>query len=172
MSEVKSLWEKASMWAALGSAIASIIGGVIAFTFEKSVGIDISEPRLTVSQKETPELTKQIEELKNQFAALKSIPTESKIAAQLSEFESKLIILDSEVKVINKAILQSPEKALEIPMLKKDIATLQKQYENSTALLEREMSRAYETVKWVIGTIVLGILGLAASVFLKDEANK
>ena len=101
----------------------------------------------TPSRLVTPELTKKIEELKNQFATLKSIPTESKIAAQLSEFESKLNILDSEVKVINKAILQSPEKALEIPMLKKDIATLQKQYENSTALLEREMSRAYETVK-------------------------
>ncbi len=172
MSVTKNIWDKASMGAAVLGAVASVIAGMLTFTFDKGAEISISEPSLVVSQKYTPELTQKVEDLGKQLAALKSIPKESKISAQLSQFETKLKRLDSEVKVINKAILQSPEKALEIPMLRRDIVSLQKQYESSTKSLEREISRAYDTVKWVIGTIVLGILGIAASVFLREQSNK
>jgi len=71
--------------------------------------------------------------------------------------------------IINKAIMQSPEKALEIPILKRDIESLHQQYEGTTQALEREITRAYDTIKWVIGTIILSILGLAGSVILKAK---
>jgi predicted RNase H-like nuclease (RuvC/YqgF family) len=138
MSVTKSIWDKASMGAAVLGAIASLIAGILTFTLDKFVEIKISESNLIVSQRESPELAKQVDELKIQLAALKSIPKESKISAQLSEFSSKLNRLDSEVKIINKAIMQSPEKALSIPMLRRDIASLKKQYESSTKSLERD----------------------------------
>ena len=51
------------------------------------------------------------------------------------------------------------------------MTSLQAQYENATKSLEREIERAYDTMKWVIGTIVLGILGLAASILLKGRGD-
>jgi len=173
---IKSRWlDKASISAAVLGAIAALISFVITFTAENFKTIEIdgiefqTKPPSTIYLEDTVLLKKEVVSIKTQLTNLTSIPKDSAVSARLSKIESHLSSLDKNITIINKAIMQSPEKALELPMLRRDIASLQKQYESATKSLEREISRAYDTIKWVIGTIVLGILGLAASVFLRER---
>ena len=91
------------------------------------------------------------------------------VSVKLAKVEGEIEQLASKLDALNKVIMQSPEKAIEIPMLKRDISSLQKQYEYAVESLQNQITRAYDTMKWVIGTIVLGILGLAASILLKGR---
>jgi len=159
------------MGAAVLATVASLVAGIMTASFDSLTEIERSDPGLIIKTETSPALQKELEALKAQLASLQEIPNDVKVSAKLEVFEAKITQFESQLNVINKAILQSPEKALEIPMLRRDIASLQKQYENSTESLEREIIGAYETIRWVIGSIVLGILGLAASVFLKERGE-
>ena len=48
--------------------------------------------------------------------------------------------------------MQSPENALSVPMLRKDVDALKLQNEHTAKSLEREIGSAYEIIKWVLGT--------------------
>jgi len=164
--------DKASMAATLIAAIGAAVAGFFTTTLKKPK-LEILEPirveRTYIS--ELKELSEELTRVKAQMDSLTKLPKTASVSAKIAEIESRLSAFDKKIDVLNRVILQSPEKALEIPMLKRDIASLQVQYENATKSLEREISRAYETIKWVIGTIVLGILALAASAFLKGKTG-
>lgn len=114
-------------------------------------------------------LASDISILKIQIAELTRVPESVAVSTKLQELDAKLTAVDAKMSALNNAIMASPEKALEVPMLRRDLLALQNQYESATKSLEREITRAYDTIKWVIGTIVFGILGLAASVFLRGK---
>ena len=175
MSVQKSTASVASFWSAFVGVVMSIMAAMIAFYSlitidENSLRFEDINPPIS-STASFIELQTKIESINSRLEAISSIPEDVVISAKLAEIEVQLKDLSKQVTVINKAILQSPEKALEIPILKKDIESLQRQYIGTTQALEREMVRAYDTIKWVIGTIILSILGVAASVFLKAKGD-
>lgn len=173
MSMQKTTWDKLSVWSATVSFVVALGAGVFVGFFDQMVKFEgleivISDEQITVSNAD--KIQRDIESLKNQITSITAIPKDLAVSAKLQDIEIKLNDISSQVVTINNAIMQSPEKALEIPMLKRDIVALQNQYKVSTRALEREIGRAYDTIKWVLGTIVFGILGLAASVLLKGKA--
>lgn len=177
MSKKKTIWEKASLWAATVGVVATLVGATSTFFLQatniESAGIEFQlEPTEIVGSPQYSDLANELELIKDQFSTITAIPEDTAVASKLAELESRLDKLAQNIKTINKAIMQSPEKALEIPMLKRDVQALQNQYKASTEALEREITRAYDTIKWVIGTIVLGIIGLAASVFLREGGGE
>lgn len=175
MSERKKWLDRASYWSAMIATAAGIVAAVIMFATQKFAKFEITGARIDLSTREIS-ITKRIETIgdeitvmKSQITQLTKIPETVRVATKLKELDAKVVALQSNLDALNKAIMSSPEKALEVPMLKRDISALQAQHENATKSLEREITRAYDTIKWVIGTIALGILGLAASVFLKGK---
>ena len=131
--------------------------------------IAIGEPREAALSHDLNYLKQEVLTIKNKVDALSNVPEGAPVVAKLKELEVKLISTDEKLSSIRREIMQSPEKALEIPMLRRDIQALQSQYDNATKSLEREISRTYDTVKWVMGTIVLGLLGLATSIFFRGR---
>jgi len=171
----QSKTSKASLWAATMGAVATIIGGVLSVFLVNTAKIDeikFNAEFAEVSALSTRQIEKEIESLKSKVATITVVSEDVAVASKLSELETKMNSLSSDIAIINKVIMQSPEKALEIPILKRDLASLNKQYEATVEALEREITRAYDTIKWVIGTIVLGILGLAASIFIKARDDE
>ncbi len=170
---IKQSWfDKASMAAAIVSLVAGVIAGSITFTSKKLLIPPVELAMTSQEQAVRQQITKvqsEISILKAHVTGLTTVPQSVKISAKLKELDAKISLIDDKLDVLNKAIMASPEKALEIPMLRRDVLALQKQYENATTSLEREITRAYDTIKWVVGTIVLGIIGLVASVFLRGK---
>lgn len=171
----KNFWQNASLLSASIGVIASIIAGVIGFTVDRVSKIEIAGIQIDTGQNQSKiisyrdEIEKELSNIKSQLSNITSVPKDAAVHSRLSKIESQINGVEKQIKSLNNAIMQSPEKALEVPMLKRDILSLQKQYDSATKSLEREIARAYDTMKWVIGTIVLGILGLGASIFLRER---
>ena len=172
MSAQKSNYSKAADWFTIVAIILSLAAGVLGIYTNKTSEVDLKFADLKASENitaSTINLENDIKAIRSRIDALSKIPQDVAISAKLSEIETKVATIAKQISVINNAIMDSPGKALEIPILKRDIASLEKQYVSTTQALEREITRAYDTIKWVIGTIILSILGLGASVFIKSK---
>ena len=169
--------KNASVMAALIGIIASLISAIILFTTGKLTSIKIGDlqieapsPPLSVAVPE--KIEKELNSIKSQLSNITKLPKDVAITLGINNLRDKVKDLEKQINTINEAIMQSPEKALNIPMLRKDVNALKLQYENTTKSLEREIRSAYEIIKWVLGTILLGILGIAASVFIAVREKK
>ena len=97
------------------------------------------DPFEAVLSRDLNYLKQEVLTIKNKVDALSNVPEGGPVAARFKELEVKLISTDEKLSSIRRAIMQSPEKALEIPMLRRDIQALQSQYDNATKSLEREI---------------------------------
>lgn len=172
-----TIQRNASIMAALIGVITSLIAATILFTTGKVTSIKIGDlridaPQPTMSVAVTEEIENEINAIKNQIKSLTIIPKEAAVASEIQVIKVAVKNLEEQINIINKAIIQSPEKALSIPMLRKDVDALKLQNEHTAKSLEREIGSAYEIIKWVLGTIVLGILGISASVFVATREKK
>lgn len=157
-------------------AIAAIASGVIGLTSSvDNAHFDRAELRKLQTQLKirsadrSERISAELSLLKAQISELSKIPESVAVSSKIKAMDARIIEIDEKISVLNKTILTSPSRALELPLLQRDLISIQKQNEQSIESLKREISQAYDTIKWVIGTIILGILGLAASVFLREK---
>jgi hypothetical protein len=71
----------------------------------------------------------------------------------------------AEVKSQDAKIAQmleaDPEKALSVPLLRKDVDDLRDESRRDNDALRGQMSQMYDTTKWIIGLIAAGVIGTA-----------
>ena len=68
-----------------------------------------------------------------------------------NEVSAKIASLETRMGVIEKAILDSPEKALSIPLMKKEQEALTKRILDFNTASRIEMERQYDLIKWAAG---------------------
>jgi len=89
---------------------------------------------------------------------------------QVARLGTELDSLQAQMNQLDDAIGQSPEKALAIPLLKKDMDDFKDTYRRDMDSTQGEINRVYDQNKWFIGlmfTIALAILGLTVTNFLQ-----
>jgi hypothetical protein len=72
--------------------------------------------------------------------------------------------LDMRLRSLEDALRLDASKALVVPLMRKDLDTLQDTFRADTALVQNEINRLYGLAQWFIGlmfTILLGFFGLA-----------
>jgi hypothetical protein len=80
--------------------------------------------------------------------------------------------VDDRLGKLEKAILDDPEKALSIPILRNDIAATKTAYGSEMNALRGEIARIYDLNKWFVGlmfSMALGIIGLAITNVFKTK---
>jgi hypothetical protein len=103
---------------------------------------------------------------------LNKVPDEAKVAAQLNQQKEALVVVSERLNKMEKAVLEDPAKALEMPLLRKDFNYLKQSYETDSLALRNEVSRIYDLNKWFIGlmfSMAIGLIGLAITNFLKSS---
>jgi hypothetical protein len=66
--------------------------------------------------------------------------------------------------------MNSPEKALSVPLLRQDLENMKISYHSDGVEYTRQIDRVYDQNKWFIGlmfSMALGLIGLAISNFLQ-----
>jgi hypothetical protein len=145
--------KKISKWLNFGSMGFAIIGTVMAATFF----VD----NIKVSEKEN---STSYEDLKTQIENLKSELNESKnLNIKLSKTQenqtsiknenTQFIKLQKDVETLNQVILNSPEKAISIPILKIEMENQKEQNEKEIKSIKDDISRVYDMSKWIIGLV-------------------
>jgi hypothetical protein len=93
-------------------------------------------------------------------------------AAVIAELSGQISNVTSRINSLEDAISASPEKALAIPMMRKDIETIQQNQTEYKTAIEGEIGRLYEFNKWFFGLIALMALSNAGLAFSAARGNK
>lgn len=118
------------------------------------------------------------ESLKNEIAAIQAAltnnaaPGDTEVRIRISEIEEKVNKSLEIVKLIEKSIVDNPERAMSIPMLRKDFDTVKSTIQSQNSSFRTEIDRMYDLGKWFIGlmgTMAVGVLGLAVGNILKSK---
>lgn len=93
------------------------------------------------------------------------------LSVEQQKLNSQINALDERLKKIESVILESPERALSIPMLKKDIEASAKRAEEYRTASRADIDRLYEQQKWIlggIGGVLIAIIGGAITIILRS----
>ena len=84
---------------------------------------------------------------------------------QYSALESSVIKIDSRLSVLERSISDNPEKALSIPMLRKDQENMAKSIEANRVAVAVEVDRIYDMQKWILGGIGTVLFAVVTALF-------
>lgn len=99
-----------------------------------------------------------------QLRALSSVPDESKLMSAIEELREKTKSLAEKYDAIEKAIGDSPLKAISLPLMQKDVASVNQRITEMAIANQQQIDRLYDQNKWFLGlmvTIAIGVIGLA-----------
>lgn len=120
----------------------------------------------------------ELEKLKVQMGVLRSdiqthqTATSGPGQANLQGHEANLRKIDSRVSNLESAILDSPEKVLSIPLLRKEMTEADKRNDEQKAALRAEMDRLYAMQVLIlggIGTFLVGATVGAVTLWIKSN---
>lgn len=123
---------------------------------------------------EQRELNKKVELITAKYSALSGPPEEaSKLAAQVADLSIKLEQANSRIALIEKSISNDPERALSIPLLRRDLEFVARRLDMGSEDLS-SLASSVEVIRNSIiagmGTLLLASLGMLGKVFL--DRNK
>jgi prefoldin subunit 5 len=131
-----------------------------------------------VTQAEMAALRNHIKELKKQSDEYKEYSNAIKQASQGSipiNFPAHVGVdlkrIDSRLASLEAAILESPERALAIPLLRKELEESSKRDDQYKVIIRAEIDRLYEQQKWIlggIGTVLLAVAGGAITILMRS----
>jgi hypothetical protein len=92
-------------------------------------------------------------------------------AVAIAKLEAKIQDISRRESDLEKVIINSPVKSLEIPILRRDIDNIKEQNMESIRSVEHSTDRLYDLNKYVILTIFASIVLLAISTFIKAKSG-
>ncbi|WP_256818949.1 hypothetical protein [Pseudomonas putida] len=84
---------------------------------------------------------------------------------EISVISAKLAEIDRRLATMEKSISSDPEKALSIPMLRKDQDNLSKTFDTNRVAVAAELARVNDLQKWILGGIGTVLVTLIAGLF-------
>jgi uncharacterized small protein (DUF1192 family) len=105
-------------------------------------------------------VSQEVQRLKSEVNNLQKPTSQGRLAAQVSGMNAKLGQIDDEVSALQVAILRDPAKALEMPLLRRDIESNQAANQAALAAVRLDIDRQYDLMKWILGTFAVGVIGL------------
>lgn len=167
-----------SSWVDRGSIVAAAITMVISLIFtatsfneyvdskalQKEFARAVLDPQSLGAEKadELAKLKQAVSSLTSTVAALQRPDSSSPQPVQLVSLEGKMEALSARLSVLESAISNSPERALAVPMLRKDHDALTKQVNDAAIALKLDYDRLWGIlmlILTVVGTSVLGVGG-------------
>jgi septal ring factor EnvC (AmiA/AmiB activator) len=113
----------------------------------------------TRSNQEIDQLTAQVDRLSRPSQA-------SRLAATIDGIQRKLKQTRQSVTDLGSAVLDNPAKAVRVTLLQRDLKNQAAQHTDQLQAVRADIDRQYDLMKWVIGTLALGIVGMLLTVIV------
>ncbi|MDH2077200.1 hypothetical protein [Pseudomonas atacamensis] len=75
------------------------------------------------------------------------------LIVELTSLKAAVKSIDERLEILERSISENPEKALSIPMLRKDQENMSKAIEGNKVAVSAELTRIYDQQKWILGGI-------------------
>jgi hypothetical protein len=162
--KVASITAYVSILAATGTAIAAAaiwLGG----TIESSV----RPTGMTQSDRERVllEFHKELSRIEAQQEALRS---PDKLPPPLAVLDARLKQIEQKQGRIEQTIMSNPDRALELPLMRRDLETLQQRQTASADELRRSIELVFDLSMGLLGGIFVGFVALAINAFVRRKA--
>lgn len=109
-----------------------------------------------------------LENFKKSVKSLSSIPDGHGCKTEAAQVRQEIISLGNRLSALENALTLNPEKALAVPILRKDLENIEQTLHSELIQAKAEINRVYEQNKWFIGimfTVALSVLAMAVSSF-------
>ena len=170
--------EKKRKSQALSAAIGTLIASVLGMSASLIAGIysDFGRSGLRFSFPDPASTESKFNKLEARLRALEASGNKAKVFSHNGQglapvkIATNLESLNTQMNALSSAILASPERALAIPLLRKDIDGISKRMEEIRIQGKSDMDRLYEQQKWMlggIGTVLLAVAGGAITIILR-----
>jgi hypothetical protein len=83
----------------------------------------------------------------------------------------RLRLVEQREHKLEQIILSDPAKALELPLLKRDIDNVRESNAQALEAVRRSVEQTYDLSKWLLGALALGVLSLAVNSFLSKRSK-
>lgn len=170
-TKAKRVWAWSSIVVATAGMIFSVFAAFVSdipsikskSTLENKINDELNrlEQRISSQEQQTNNV---IKELKNAIST-------NNVSSQ-AILEKNIELVEKRLSSLETSLSASPEKALSIPLLRKDISSLEKSVDSDMTMLKREVDRIYDQSKWFIGlmvTMLLTLIGLAVSTLVSTN---
>ena len=107
------------------------------------------------------DLRKQIAQLKIDQAALIKGDPRTPADVRLNQIVSRLDSIEAREARLEQAIMSNPEKALAMPLLRRDLDAAKEANVQGIAAVKASVDQVYDLTKWFIGALAVGIFSLA-----------
>ena len=161
-----NILKKVSTVAYLIGLVAAVFAGASVFFFNNGDETlhfeEVKSDATTGFSRKDDILIKRMVEIENQLSeVLKALNDKSDKLSGQNAIVLRLNNIEYEVESINSAIMNAPERALAIPILKKDLIVLQKEIDDLNVRLKEDLKDVRVDFRWSIATIVVSVVGLA-----------
>jgi hypothetical protein len=169
------------------SIIAAVIGLVVAFysifgsfifkgaddLITKKLDIEITTLRALQEDKlRLQPIIDRINNLEQHISSLANIPKEDALYIELQKLGNSVGDLNSREAKIETVILENPAKALEMPLLRRDLDNAKEAQQAALVSLKESVDRIYDLSKWLLGAMAVSIVTLAVVNLLKPKETK
>jgi hypothetical protein len=153
-------------------AIAATVGAAISVIIPKRMIDVIGEGEVNQSNQLalSAEIVKTIGGMRHDIASLKQeqialqTPPEGTVeSAQFRSLDERLTQLDQREAKLEQVIMDNPAKALEVPLLQRDVENDRKSAEERFTSIKADNDRVYDQMKWVFGFFFTGLIALIVS---------
>ena len=132
---------------------------------------EIDVQRLTDLERKLDINERALSDVQARLAALSTPSDPAIVGAKLQAAEIALTTLQEELRGMEAAVGESPEKALAVPLLRKDMDALRASGSESLAAVEADLERQYDLMKWILGTFALGMLTVVITVVTASRST-
>jgi hypothetical protein len=108
----------------------------------------------------------QLKRIQAQVSRLSKPSDESKFTGRLNGMEQSIRQLEDDQSKIEDALLESPAKALQLPLLAREMESDRRANEAALLAVRGEIDRQNSFMQWVFGTFAVSVVGLILTVVL------
>lgn len=116
-------------------------------------------------------LQRDVADLKRLQSVLAENPGKDKPGLQISALRRQVESITKRQEKIEEAIQTNPEKALSLPLLRKDIDSIRDNGAQSIAAIKASVDQVYDLTKWLLGSLAVGIISLAIANFVQRKTD-
>ncbi len=112
---------------------------------------------------------KEINDIRDSLQNVPKLSEGSKLSLQLKQIQKSVADIQSREESLERAILVNPSKALEIPLIQRDLENIKVTEQANIVLLREGVDRVYDLTKWLLGAMAVSIITLGIGNFVKEK---
>lgn len=145
----------------LGGTLVTLIDGLSSRSPNHSA---VRVPTSSTTDAKLAQMSRKVDTLVADLKRLSTPSPADRLGAAVAKTSKQVEGIRSEVEEIRSAILADPAKAVRFALLQRDLANEREQSAAAVANVQSDVDREYDLMKWIIGTLVIGVAGMVLTV--------